>query len=189
MPHSDKLSDRLKQVGTIGQWQRRPEVLAAPAIPLPMHGMAPRIVLGQDWWDRERKAAFHRTCQHCVACGAGRKEPGRCQVLSGHECYAIDWERGRMTYVETVPLCERCHSFVHPGYLEVRLVKGEISAEEYAAIMVHGWSLLLAAKVVRIPHRGQAAAWSRWRLVIDGKLYPPLYATRADWLAAHGEAG
>jgi hypothetical protein len=103
--------------------------------------------------------------------------------LEGHERYEIDYLRGRMTYVVTVPLCETCHAFVHLGYLETRLNNGEIEPKEYAAVMVHGWTILRDAGLMKLPYRGPMAEWGRWQLVIGRDEFPPRFKSRAEWEA------
>lgn len=171
--------DKLRGVPLTAGWSRRPEVLCSPSIPLPMHGMAPRIILGQEWWDAERAAAFASTAQHCIACGIQRYKGNG--PLQGHEIYSIDFPKGRMTYVETVPLCETCHRFIHTGYLETQLVKGEILPRDYSSIMAHGWTILRDAGLARIGYRGEVAAWDKWRLVLQSKRYPLIYKSRKEW--------
>ena len=158
------------------EWKPRPEVLLDPPLPAPMHGLAPRIVLGQQWWDAVRFEAYRSTNYHCVACGQVRSD-GWAQ-LEGHERYDVDYLLGRMTYVETVPLCRQCHAFVHRGYLRVQLEQGIIQVWEYEAVVDH-CRLVLDRAGLRAPepHRGPTADWADWRLVIDGVEYPPLHGS------------
>lgn len=157
------------------QWKPRPEVLLDPPLPSPMHGLAPRAVLGQQWWDAVRFEAYRSTNYHCVACGQVRSDGWA--RLEGHERYQIDWLLGRMTYVETVPLCRQCHAFVHRGYLKIQLEQGVISSGEYAAVLTHCGLVLDLAGLRQAPdkHDGPTVDWADWRLVIDGVEYPPIY--------------
>lgn len=56
------LSDKLRGVKepTGPSYALRPELLLHNNIPKPMHGVAPRVVLGQKWWDRERRECYER---------------------------------------------------------------------------------------------------------------------------------
>jgi hypothetical protein len=147
-----------------------------------MSGVAPRVVLGQEWWDRVRHAAFKATRYHCAACGVPKWEAVEKQWLEGHELYTIDYKVGRMVYNGTVGLCHYCHCFIHEGRLRILLSRGEITADKYAAVMEHGTRVLKAAGLVKpLPHLGDCAMWADWRMVVEGKEYAPLYRTYEEW--------
>ena len=181
------LAERLKKAlskNVSVDWKPRPEILQCPQIPKPLHGVAPRVVLGQSWWNRERQAAYKSTNYHCIACEVHKSCAKGRQWLEGHEIYSIDYERGRSTYIETVPLCHYCHNFIHDGRLEALLDAGKIHHSKYVAIKLHGEEILLKHRLKpKEPHRGVCADWANWRLVIDGVEFPPLYKTFEEWLA------
>lgn len=179
-------------------WKLRPEVLLSPNIPKPMHGLAPRVILGTPWWDKTRKAAYASTNQRCIACGVHRNNAASRQWLEGHELYDTNYEQGRLTYIETVPLCHYCHNYIHDGRLWYLLQKGEVHQYKYAAIIQHGDKVLAEAglrskesheererRFAILDREGKIAPWSAWRLVLFGKEYPPLHATYADWVTHH----
>lgn len=180
----DKIGDKLPE-----QWKRRPEILQGGPIPLPMHGLAPRVVMGKTWWERTRKAAYLSTFYHCVVCGVHKtKAKGAVKHLEGHEVYEIDWLMGEMEYVETVPLCNYCHSYIHEGRLNWLLSTRKISQQKYAAIIRHGDSILCAAGLERRPtdRKGPQADWGDWRLIVGKKSFKSLYANFNEWKASHG---
>lgn len=182
---ADKLRGKLHLAPL--KWARRPEVLLSPNIPRPMHGVAPREVLGAKWWNETRQAAYRSTAYHCIACGVVKYQAKCRQWLEGHELYAIDYEKGRMTYLETVPLCHFCHNYIHDGRLNSLLEQGKIMHQKFTAILQHGDSVLLAAGLKRLSHGdreaavrelvilGQVKEWSKWRLVVNGRVFPPKY--------------
>ena len=157
-----------------------PLLLAGPNIPLPLHGVAPRVVLGQKWWDRERRAAYRATGFHCLACGVHKSEAKFHRWLEGHEVYRIVYLSGVMTYERTVPLCHACHSYVHDGRLEYLKKSRMITFTKYAAVIQHGEAVLAAAGHSRLPRverdremtellmSGRVAPSKSWRLVIPG---------------------
>src|SRR5678815_897106 len=77
----------------------RPEILLQQQIPQPMHGVAPRTVLGDKWWNAERTAAYKSTAFHCLACGVHKSCAEYHKWLEAHEQYEIDYLLGRMTYL------------------------------------------------------------------------------------------
>lgn len=164
------------------RWRLRPEVLLTPTIPKPMHGLAPRVVLGKKWWDQVKAACKKATNNHCQACGTKLYHDEHTQWLEGHEVYEIDYVLGRMVYIETIPLCTTCHNYVHIGRLRILLTQGAIRKEEFDRVMKHGADVLKRAGLVKPePYKGPQAEWADWRLVIRGNEYPPLFKSFADW--------
>lgn len=168
----------------------RPEILLGKNIPKPMHGVAPRVVLGSKWWDKERKDAYASTDYHCLACGVHKSLAKSRQWLEAHELYEIDYEKGRMTYIECTPLCHLCHQFIHDGRLTNLLRKSEISHAKFVSIIQHGDSVLRKASLRRQPYEireqllrnTRCAPWEDWRMVVGGFEYPPLYRTEEEWM-------
>ena len=189
------LADKLRQAIRVmpkHKWVPRPEILLSPNIPKPLHGVAPRVILGSQWWDKTRQAAYASTDYHCIACGVWKMQAKGRQWLEGHELYDIDYTRGRMTYVETVPLCRYCHSYLHDGRLEALFQKGQITQAQYVAVLQHGDRVLRMAGLSKesLKDRDEfisnlkLAEWSKWRLVIDGKMYPPKFKSFEEWKRA-----
>jgi len=183
----EELSSSLRRVRVKAlSWEQRPEVLLSGNIPQPLHGVNPRSILGSKWWNETRKAAYKSTFYHCVACGVAKGDARFRQWLEGHELYEVDYLKGHMYYVETVPLCHCCHNYIHSGRLQSLLDKGEISHQKYVAIIQHGDSVLAQAGLSRLPpYPGPFALWKDWRLVLFGKKYKPLYKSLEEWEKAH----
>lgn len=190
-PLAKRLKKAMKKLKEV-RWRRQPELLMGDNIPAPMHGVAPRNILGANWWDRERRAAYKRTNYHCKACGVHKSEAKYHSWLEAHEVYRIDYKRGRMFYKEAVPLCHFCHNYIHDGRLQALLGKGEIHHAKYAQIIRHGDKILREAGLQRLPRserekllqisiaRGEIAEWHMWRLVLNRKHYPPLWDSAED---------
>lgn len=118
----------------------RPEILSQPNIPVPLHGMAPRVVFGESWWNMKRQAAYQSNNNCCIACGrpAMLTETHR---LEAHEMWEFDYENGIGTVIDIVPLCHYCHNFIHSGRLSMILGE-EKTFEEVQAILTHGFKIL-----------------------------------------------
>lgn len=182
-----KLANVLKEAAKHATvWVRRPEVLLGARVPQPMHGTAPRTVLGQKWWDAERRAAYQSTDFHCVACGVHKDLAACFRWLEAHETYVIDYAKGLMRYVEAVPLCHYCHNYIHAGRLQAMLDAGKIAHGKYAAVIQHGDRVLKQAGLTKIkPYSGPFAAWGKWRLAIGRRRYKGLFKNEAAWAKYH----
>lgn len=167
-------------------WKIRPELLLMPNVPKPLHGLAPRTVLGPVWWERIRLAAYRSVGFRCAACGIHKSEAEEHRWLEAHEVYDIDYPRGTAVYVETVPLCHYCHNFIHDGRLLVLARTGQISREKYDAVMEHGRRVLRKAGLRKKPVRPKRIArWNLWRLVVNGVEYPGRFKDAEDWRRAY----
>ncbi len=182
------LADKLKDFKPT-QWKRRPEVLLCNQTVKPLHGVVPRIILGQEWWDKTRQAAYASTDFHCIACGVYKRDAEEKPFLEGHEMYETDYAAGRSVYVECVPLCHWCHAFIHDGRLKMLRDKGEITQTKYDQVLAHGKRILKLNGLKKVSIRfGPIAKWEDWRLVIDGIEYPPKYKNYDEWLKAFNPA-
>lgn len=189
------LSDRLKKLPK--QIKPNPTLLLHPNVPKPLHGTAPRVVLGSNWWDRERRACYKAALDCCEACGVHKSRAKSRQWVEAHETYEIDYRKGRAKYIRSVSLCHFCHNFIHDGRLQALLEQGKIPHGKYRDILQHGEEILVRAGLARPSHaeretriaemvtNGQVAKWEDWRLQIGRKLYLPVYPTEADWIRAY----
>lgn len=200
-----------------------PSILQHPNLPKPMHGLNPRGLLGQRWWDDHRHPAYAERDFHCWACGVHKSEAKVHQWLEGHEEYEIDYPKGRMVFKRVVALCHFCHNFIHSGRLYMLWLDDKITNARFKEIIVHGFNVLQEAgllpwsgtietvllgqrewggrfrgysksKMLKMLAEAKTkeddpvgfAAWEDWRLVLEGKEYPPVHATMEDWREAYG---
>lgn len=181
------MKDSLKKAARVA-WRLRPEILLGPQIPKPMRGVNPRTVLGVAWWNQTRSEAYRSTSYHCAACGAWKHKAKGRSWLEGHELYEIDYARGTMRYLETVPLCHYCHAYVHRGRLEALLEQGKITHAKYAAVVQHGDQVLREARLgpkVLDRYIGPFAEWSKWRMLVGRRRIRPKYKDLEAWLKGH----
>jgi hypothetical protein len=187
----------------------KPYLLTSPNVPKPLHGLAPRTVMGKEWWDKERRLAYKRAAGTCQCCGRKAR-------LDAHESYSYDYAKGRAHLIEIVAICKLCHDFIHSGRLGMRFYDGHIGFRELCAVMYHGFKVLkangyppnpfalrvykAAAEITDLPYPvwhdaalhaveenplilpTEMAEWSDWRLVIGEEEYPPLYESYEAWL-------
>lgn len=163
----------------------RPEILLLPQIPKPLHGLNPRTILGQKWWDRTRMEAYRRQNYYCLACGVHKSQAKYHQWLEAHEVYEYDYKRGIGRCVEIVALCNSCHSYIHQGLLQMKAERGEISAKQYRDILAHGDRVL---EDVPPGHRNEMPDssqvqqdWTKWHLVLHGHAYKSKFTSYEDW--------
>jgi hypothetical protein len=200
-PKKTSLSEKLKSSGLKGKLLRRlpcplklrPELLLHPNLPKPLHGVNPRTINGQNWWDRTRRAVYKTTEFCCLACGVHKSEAKSRQWMEAHEVYDINYEKGQAKFIEVVPLCHFCHNFIHSGRMQALLDKGMLHHSKYIIIIQHGDRILRAAGLEKKSHlerelefidrerQGKVAEWSRWRLRIGRKLYPPIFKSMKEW--------
>ena len=163
-----------------------PELLLHPNIPKPLHGINPRTIYGQKWWDFNRQEAYAKANYHCEACGIPKVEAWKHRWLEAHEFYEYDYKHGRVTFVKLVALCHACHNFIHSGRLNVLVQSRKISEEDYSHIIHHGGDIVDAAGLTeKYKHRHDApeglVAWDQWRMIVDGKEYGPSTSCMANW--------
>lgn len=163
-----------------------PEILCHPNIPKPLHGINPRTIYGQEWWDAQRKKAYASTGFHCAACGVYGKDALFHPWLEAHEFYLFDYAKGRVVFDHLVPLCHACHNYIHDGRLELLASTGQIPQKKYDTIIAHGDAVVEKAKLTRKRNKrhtaSKSADWKNWRMIVDGKEYGPSSDSYFDWL-------
>ena len=170
-----------------------PTLLLHSNIPKPLHEVNPRSIMGQKWWDRNRRIVYEEQGYKCAACGIHKSQAkGKNQWLECHEVYKINYRAGKATFLKLVALCPYCHSFIHNGRLQALYDKGEISRTEYFSVLNHGKEILEKYGLFnQWEHRhdipdGKVADWKDWRLIFEGVEYPPKFLSYEEWLEKFG---
>lgn len=171
---------------------KRPELLRHGYIPRPLSGVSPREIMGQEWWDGQRKEAYAGNNGHCWACGV------LSDGLDAHEVYEYDYQRAIATFKEVVALCKNCHAFVHLGH-----TKNTESERRFRAVAKHGHRVLKKAGLKASWHVRmfigffdlglvslfidsdpmpdiQMPPWHKWRMIFEGKEYGPRFDSPAQ---------
>lgn len=87
-------------------------ILCMPNIPLPLHTLAPRTIMGDYEWSKVRTKEYIKQDYTCQATGV---ELGKGKVHL-HELYSIDWQMQTAKFERYVVLDPRIHTrFVHSG--------------------------------------------------------------------------
>lgn len=88
-------------------------LVAMPNIPKPLHGVAPRTLLGAATWNRMRKSAYLGADDTCEICGT---KPDNLRQRHGHEVYEIDYASGTAVFKRVFCICSLCHlGGIHTG--------------------------------------------------------------------------
>ncbi len=145
-------------------------------LPEPLWGVNPRSIKGKKWWDEMRKKAYAENNYTCWACGVHRLDAAYKQHLEAHEVYEIDFEAGKMTFIEIVALCPACHSFVHSGRMRNLVVKGRVTRKKFREVKEHGTAALgedlwMEYGRMRAAIPVTLTAWAKWHLVFEGESY------------------
>lgn len=185
----------------------RPELLASPNIPKPLHGVNPRTILGKTWWDYERQICYAKHNYCCYACGVPKQNADFFQHLEAHEDYDINWENGRVELKEIVALCHTCHNFIHNGRLYHIYNEGQVSKDRVLHILERGFDICerhniqpyfgayltlnlmngqeLEEALKNAQKKGwfptKEASWDKWHLVVEGKEYYSPFKDIEDW--------
>lgn len=171
-----------------------------PNIPKPLHGISPRTIMGQEWWDKTRREVYASSDQHCIACGVYKTEAKEKQWLEAHEFYKINYKTGEVIIESIEPLCHYCHNFIHSGRLAM-IIDTEKPRETVVEILEHGFKILSKNKLKCFPGTLELALeigactygvkayntpedtvpWEKWCLVFRGKKYYSNFSCYDEW--------
>jgi len=166
---------------------KMPEVLLSGSIPMPLHGMSPRELLGKTWWNKRRKQVYRKYSKTCVACGTkGRVE--------AHEIYIFNWDKCSGTLINIVALCSLCHGFIHIGF--TARSKGNAEAKR---VYERGLKILNKAKLYDQYYDSVKAVnsknstmdendWSKWYMEINGEKFYTKHKNKKEWKKYYGNS-
>ncbi len=173
-----------------------PRILLHPQLPKPLHGLNPRSLLGQEWWNVTRYEAYAFYDYRCWACDTPRKRARYRKWLECHEWYEFDWENFRLIFQGCVALCHACHNAIHDGRMQNLMYQGRFSQQKYLDIVGRrdellssiGVSLLETARLREQPPGVEdPEVWKNWRLVMSPQhKYAPIHANEAAWRRYYG---
>ena len=187
----------------------RPDLLTHPNIPKPLHGINPRTIKGQKWWDVTRRKVYEKQNYKCAACGVHKSKAKYHNWLECHESYTIDYNTGEVVIHELVALCHSCHNFIHSGRLEKLYLSDKITKDKFKSILEDGLKLTLSNNYVpyyntlliygkyfnkrNFIEKGNDEykkfkcniSWNKWCLIFEGKKYYSKYKNIREWEEAY----
>lgn len=166
-----------------------PSILLHPPIPDPMHGIAPRVVMGTSSFNKLRKEVYARQDYHCLCCGVHKEDADWHKWLECHEFYNVDYRFFTMEILDYVALCHACHNFIHSTRLGYMEEKGEISSYKKDTIMERGYGILesagLLGQYLKINEFAKSVdytkTWNLWRMVYRGWIYKSQFEDAKAW--------
>lgn len=180
-----------------------PQLLQHPNIPKPLHGLNPRTILGEEWWDVTRQEVYTKNNYCCWACGVHKSDALYKPWIEAHECYQIDYMKGRAELKLVAGLCWFCHNYIHNGRLMSIESAGGVPKGTYEDVMKHGQRVInesktwpseldfllytIESELTALVKDRFTPEWSDWRLVINGKEYPPIHKSYKEWARFYGE--
>lgn len=90
-------------------------LLTMPNVPLPLHGLPPRIIMGNSAWNVVRKKCYYDAGYHCEICGVDFADIK--PRYAAHELYSYDYDQQEGVFERCVAICAKCHDFIHSGRL------------------------------------------------------------------------
>ena len=135
------------------EWRVDPSLLLHPNLPKPLHGLAPRTILGKTWWDKTRRKCYKDAGYRCESCGIQAAWNIDRNIfdfspyyngllkLHAHEDYHIDYDKKEAVLNKIVCLCPTCHNYIHSGRTQALYGNGILDEEDCWEIMTNGDSI------------------------------------------------
>lgn len=128
-------------------------LLTMPNVPHPLHGLAPRTIMGSAAWKAYREQVYAEHDDVCEICGQKLcgKLKGDYPLHHAHEVYDIDYEAKTCTFIRACCICPACHTgFIHSGRA-ITMYKNHmplwskevlLDGAEHGFELVHKWNKL-----------------------------------------------
>ena len=149
------------------------EILAQTILPICLHGVNPRTIMGKHSWDTVKKQTQQLANNHCMICEKFvAHKPG--DWLECHEHYEFDCEQLEATLKCFVCICSDCHHFIHQGRLRCLVQEGKVSKTECDRIIERGDSMLASAGLSKNDLPNEYIMNPHWTLLYNGKRFAKL---------------
>lgn len=99
-------------------------IITMPNVPAPLHGCAPRTLLGNSTWDHMRKYCYYNANYKSQISGEdldGTTNDKRCNA---HELYSYDYAHGKAYFERAVCISPLEHNFIHSGRMLTMYKRG-----------------------------------------------------------------
>ena len=146
------------------------QILTQSVLPHSLHGINPRGIMGASKWNKVKKEVQNKSGKKCMCCGRDIKHvPG--DWIEIHEAYHFNQEKREAELLDFVGLCHECHSYIHRGFLNIQLLQGNITKEQYMRIIQHGESLLQSFGLTKNELPAEEITNPNWYLLYNGQKY------------------
>lgn len=146
------------------------EILTQPIIPIYLHGVNPRSIMGDNRWNKIKKEVQKEANHHCMICGdfVSHKHG---DWLNTHEIYEYDYDNFIQKLNGYVGICTSCHEFIHQGHLNIQYHNGFVSEEERNAIIKKGNELLSMFGLKKENMPDDVLKNKNWKLLFENNFY------------------
>ena len=86
-------------------------LITMPNIPKPLHGINPRMIMGEDNWDQLRMKCYIDSSYKCEICGKLLDD----KTIQLHELYKVSRKEKYALFERFIPVCILCHNGIHSG--------------------------------------------------------------------------
>lgn len=159
------------------------EVLTQPILPLSLHGINPRSIMGDYQWKKVKAKYRDKANHHCMICD--RYVPHvRGDWLECHEHYTvipktITIKNGEKVDVleyqldRFLSICHECHMYIHQGFLAIQVDEGTVTEDYFKVVIEKGDKLLQEHDMKKVHQRPDTLAY----LTYEGISYCNDYST------------
>lgn len=107
-------------------------ILTMPNVPSPLHGCAPRTLLGKTTWDHMRKYCYYNANYKSQVSGEDLDGSSNDKRCNAHELYSYDYVHGKAYFERAVCISPIEHNFIHSGRMLTMYKKGNpLMSKEY----------------------------------------------------------
>lgn len=123
-------------------------IIAMPNVPAPLHGQAPRTLLGKSTWDHMRKFCYYNANYKSQISGEDLDGTTNDKKCNAHELYSYDYVHGKAYFERAVCISPVEHNFIHSGRMLTMYKKGNplmpkkylLKVVENGFRIIHDWN-------------------------------------------------
>lgn len=123
-------------------------IITMPNVPAPLHGLAPRTILGNATWTHMRKKCYFDADYKSQISGIDLDGSNSDLKCNAHELYSYDYTKGTAYFERAVCISPVEHNFIHSGRMLTMYKKGNplmpkaylLKAVENGFKIIHDWN-------------------------------------------------